>query len=81
MYWRDAGNIDAYFNVRACKGSRLRRVIIDRHNIIEAGSVIGFDREADSKLYTVSAGGVTVVQAGKPNVFARIGGYGGSYSE
>ena len=67
--------------VRVCKGSRLRRVIIDRHNIIEAGSVIGFDREADSKLYTVTAGGVTVVPAGKPNVFARIGGYGGSYSE
>jgi len=29
----------------------------------------------------VTAGGVTVVPAGKPNVFARIGGYGGSYSE
>jgi glucose-1-phosphate adenylyltransferase len=67
--------------VRICKGSRLRRVIIDRHNIIEAGSVIGFDREADSKLYTVSAGGVTVVPAGKPGIFARVGGYGGGYSE
>ena len=67
--------------VRVCKGARLRRVIIDRHNIIEAGSVIGYDREADSKLYTVSAGGVTVVPAGKPGVYARNSGYGGGYSE
>ncbi|MGB5734856.1 MAG: glucose-1-phosphate adenylyltransferase [Thiohalocapsa sp.] len=67
--------------VRVCKGARLRRVIIDRHNIIEAGSVIGYDREADSKLYTVSASGVTVVPAGKPGVFARSGAYGGGYSE
>ena len=67
--------------VRVCKGSRLRRVIIDRHNIIEAGTVIGYDPEADSKRYTVSRGGVTVVPAGKPSVFARAGGYSGAYSE
>ncbi|MGB5830669.1 MAG: glucose-1-phosphate adenylyltransferase [Thiohalocapsa sp.] len=67
--------------VRVCKGSRLRRVIIDRHNIIEPGSVIGYDQEADSKLYKVSRGGVTVVPAGNPSVVARAGCYGGGYSE
>ncbi|NBC14935.1 MAG: glucose-1-phosphate adenylyltransferase [Gammaproteobacteria bacterium] len=68
--------------VRVCKGSRLKRVIIDRHNIIEPGSVIGFDREADlARGYTVSAGGVTVIPAGQPNVFARSGGGYGGYSE
>jgi glucose-1-phosphate adenylyltransferase len=64
--------------VRVCKGSRLKRVIIDRHNIIEPGSVIGYDADADrARGYTVSEGGVTVVPAGSPGVFARGGGYGG----
>jgi glucose-1-phosphate adenylyltransferase len=68
--------------VRVCKGARLKRVIIDRHNIIEAGSVIGFDAEADSKLYTVSRGGVTVIPSGQPSIFARSNsGVGGGYSE
>jgi glucose-1-phosphate adenylyltransferase len=66
--------------VRICKGARLKRVIIDRQNIIEAGSVIGYDAEADSKLYTVSRGGVTVIPSGKPSIFAR-GRAGGGYSE
>jgi glucose-1-phosphate adenylyltransferase len=67
--------------VRVCKGSRLRRVIIDRHNIIDPDTVIGYDAEADSKRYTVSKGGVTVVPAGHSGVFARGGGYGGGYAE
>jgi glucose-1-phosphate adenylyltransferase len=67
--------------VRVCKGSRLRRVIIDRHNIIDPGTVIGYDAEADSKRYTISKGGVTVVPAGQSSVFARGGGYGGGYAE
>jgi glucose-1-phosphate adenylyltransferase len=68
--------------VRVGKGSRLKRVIIDRHNLIEPGTVIGHDHEADiARGYTVSKGGVTVVPAGHPGVFARGGGYGGGYSE
>jgi len=68
--------------VRVGKGSRLKRVIIDRHNVIEPGSVIGYDRETDiARGYTVSKGGITVVPAGHPGVFARGGGYGGGYSE
>ncbi len=69
--------------VRVCKGARLKRVIIDRHNIIEAGSVVGHDRAADiARGYTVSAGGVTVIPSGQTNVFARMGGGGyGGYSE
>ncbi len=68
--------------VRVGEGSRLKRVIIDRHNAIEPGSVIGYDAEEDrAKGYTVTEGGVTVVPAGSPGVFARGGGYGGGYSE
>jgi len=67
--------------VRVCQGSRLRRVIIDRHNIIEAGSIIGHDREADAKRYTVSSGGVTVIPSGQPSIFARSSAGSRSYSE
>ncbi len=66
---------------RIGKGARLRRVIVDCHNIIEPGTTIGYDREADSKLYTVSEGGVTVVSAGPSSFFARDSGLGGGYSE
>jgi glucose-1-phosphate adenylyltransferase len=69
--------------VRICRGARLRRVIVDRHNIIEANDVIGFDRKADERRFTVSEGGVTVVPAGRVNYFARANsaeGRGG-YSE
>jgi glucose-1-phosphate adenylyltransferase len=68
--------------VRVCRGARLRRVIVDRHNIIEAGDVIGYDAEKDRQRYTVSAGGVTVMPSGQVSYFARDirgsrrGGYG-----
>jgi glucose-1-phosphate adenylyltransferase len=68
--------------VRVCRGSRLKRVIIDRHNHIEPGSIVGFDVAADqARGYTVSAGGVTVIPAGHANIFARTGGGYGGYSE
>jgi glucose-1-phosphate adenylyltransferase len=68
--------------VRVCKGSRLRRVIVDRHNIIEAGERIGFDPDADRKRFHVSPGGVTVLPGGRPSYFARNSrGSGGGYSE
>ena len=68
--------------VRIGKGTRLRRVIVDRHNHIEPGARIGFDRAEDEKHYTVSPGGVVVVPVGKINYFARESrGDGPGYSE
>ncbi|MFP4602112.1 MAG: glucose-1-phosphate adenylyltransferase [Halochromatium sp.] len=69
--------------VRVGKGARLRKVIVDRHNAIEPGATIGYDRETDAKRYKVSSGGVTVVPAGQPNIFARsvVGRQGRGYSE
>ena len=58
--------------VRVCRGARLRRVIVDRHNVIESGDAIGFDREADERRgFTVSEDGVTVMPAGRVGYFAR----------
>ncbi|GAB4365937.1 MAG: glucose-1-phosphate adenylyltransferase [Methylohalobius crimeensis] len=57
--------------VRICRGARLRRVIVDRHNTIQAGTEIGYDHAADKKLYEVTPGGVVVVPKGSPNYFAR----------
>ncbi|MFP4246022.1 MAG: glucose-1-phosphate adenylyltransferase [Halochromatium sp.] len=69
--------------VHVGKGARLRKVIVDRHNAIEPGATIGYDRETDAKRYKVSSGGVTVVPAGQPNIFARsvVGRQGRGYSE
>ncbi|WP_031431013.1 glucose-1-phosphate adenylyltransferase [Methylomicrobium agile] len=50
--------------VKIGKGSRLRRVIVDKQNIIEAGTVLGFDREKDARQYFVDASGITVVPRG-----------------
>ena len=47
------------------RGSRLRRVIVGQYNVIEAGSRIGFDLEADRRRYTVTDGGITVVGPGE----------------
>ena len=47
------------------RGSRLRRVIVGQYNVIEAGSRIGYDLEADRRRYTVTAGGITVVGPGE----------------
>ncbi len=47
--------------VRIKKGSRLRRVIVDRHNIIEADTQIGYDAAADAEKYFVSPSGITVL--------------------
>ena len=67
---------------RVCRGAKLRRVIVDRHNIIEAGDVIGFDPELDRQRYLVSPGGVTVVPNGRISFFARdTRGSGRGYAE
>ncbi len=69
--------------VRVCRGARLRRVIVDRHNIIEAGDTIGFDPELDRQRYTVSPGGVTVMPSGHVSYYARDirGSHRGGYGE
>lgn len=57
--------------VRIGCGAQLRRVIVDRHNLIEAGDRIGFDEEADRQRFHVSPGGVTVLPGGRVSYFAR----------
>lgn len=52
-------------NVRIKRGARLRRVIVDRFNIIEEGAHIGFDPVADAQSYFVSPGGITVLPLGR----------------
>jgi glucose-1-phosphate adenylyltransferase len=46
------------------RGSRLRRVIVDRYNEIAAGEAIGFDARCDAQRFHVSEAGVTVVPKG-----------------
>jgi glucose-1-phosphate adenylyltransferase len=46
------------------RGTRLKRVIVDRCNEIAANSRIGFDAAADRARYTLSEGGVVVVPRG-----------------
>lgn len=41
--------------------AKLRKVIVDKNVTIPAGTQIGFDRDKDSSLFTVTDGGVTVV--------------------
>lgn len=57
--------------VRIRRGSRLRRVIVDRHNIIGPGASIGHDRGADAAAYHVSAAGVVVIPRGRITDYAR----------
>ncbi|SDG82750.1 glucose-1-phosphate adenylyltransferase [Nitrosomonas sp. Nm132] len=47
------------------RGARLKRAIIDRYNLIGAGSRIGYDRQADAARYTVTDSGIVVVPKGK----------------
>lgn len=57
--------------VRICRGARLRRVIVDRHNVVEAGSQIGFDPETDCTHYETTPESVVIVPKGRPDYFAR----------
>lgn len=47
------------------RGSRLKRVIVDRYNIIEPGTGIGIDREHDREHYYVDDSGIVVVSKGR----------------
>jgi glucose-1-phosphate adenylyltransferase len=46
------------------RGSKLKRVIVDRYNTIELNSRIGYDREADSRKYFVTESGIVVLAKG-----------------
>jgi glucose-1-phosphate adenylyltransferase len=46
------------------KNCKLRRVILDKWNKVPDGTVIGYDREADSKRFAVSDTGIVVVEHG-----------------
>ena len=46
------------------RGARLKRVIVDRYNVVEPNARIGFDAAADRARYTVSNGGVVVLAKG-----------------
>jgi glucose-1-phosphate adenylyltransferase len=50
-------------HVHIREGARLRRVIVDRCNIIEKGEQIGFDRDADARRYHVTPSGIVVIPA------------------
>jgi len=69
--------------VRVCRGARLRRVIVDRRNKIEAGERIGYDAQADRQRFHVTESGVTVVPKGRVGYFARDSreGAGSGYAE
>jgi glucose-1-phosphate adenylyltransferase len=68
--------------VRVSRGSRLRRAIVDRHNLIERNSCVGLDPDADRRSYTVSPSGVVVVPRGRLPYYARNSrGYGIGYAE
>ncbi len=43
------------------RGAKLRRAIIDRYNVIPAGSRIGYDRDADGERYHVCDSGIVVI--------------------
>jgi glucose-1-phosphate adenylyltransferase len=69
--------------VRIGAGAKLRRVIVDRHNCIAAGTRIGFDHDRDRAAgYHVTEGGVVVVPVGDIRYFSREGyRTRGAYSE
>jgi len=68
--------------VRIRSGARLRRTIVDRHNLIDKDTRMGFDPEEDRKSYTVSPSGVVVVMRGRVPYYARDSrGFGIGYAE
>ena len=50
--------------VKIDPGCRLRNVIIDRYNIIKAGTEMGFDSEKDRENYYIDDSGIVVVPCG-----------------
>lgn len=48
------------------RGAKIRRAIIDRYNVIEAGQSIGYDIDADRARYHCTPSGLTVVPMADP---------------
>jgi glucose-1-phosphate adenylyltransferase len=46
------------------RGSKLKRVIVDRYNTIEPNTRIGFDRDADARQYAATESGIVVLAKG-----------------
>jgi glucose-1-phosphate adenylyltransferase len=69
--------------VRIGAGARLRRAIIDRHNVIEPGAQVGFDHARDRAAgYHITEGGIVVAPLGDVRYYAREQyRTGGGYSE
>jgi glucose-1-phosphate adenylyltransferase len=57
--------------VRVGAGARLRRCIVDKNVAIPAGVQIGFDPEEDASQFTVSDGGVVVIEKGRDLAMPR----------
>ena len=50
------------------RGARLKRVIVDRYNVIEADSRIGYHRDHDARRFFVSDSGIVVIPKGASDV-------------
>jgi glucose-1-phosphate adenylyltransferase len=50
--------------VKIERGCRIRNAIIDRYNVIPAGTVIGYDQEQDRERYHMDDSGIVVVPCG-----------------
>ena len=48
-------------NVEVGRGARIRRAIIDKHNVIPPDTQIGYNEEDDRKRYFVSSSGIVVI--------------------
>ncbi|MBV5298352.1 MAG: hypothetical protein JZU64_09555 [Rhodoferax sp.] len=47
------------------KGVRLKQVIVDRYNTVEAGECIGYDTQADHQRFAVTDSGIVVLARGE----------------
>lgn len=52
--------------VEVGRGCRIRRTIIDKNNVIPAGTEIGYDPAKDRERYFVSEDGIVVISRGQP---------------
>ena len=48
------------------RGCRIRRAIIDKHNVIPPGTEIGYNADRDRERYFVSESGIVVIPRGEP---------------
>jgi glucose-1-phosphate adenylyltransferase len=51
--------------VRIKRGSRLRRAIVDRYNILEDGTQLGYDPDHDRGRYILDSSGIVIVAQGR----------------